>query len=192
MRNDARTVSLYIGLGAIAASVFAADFFTPLGVAVWIFYIVPVGLTILGDDDGAPVIAAIGCTLLDAGHGVHRLARGLVVTWVAYVNRACRSSAVIWTIALLARGLASSHASRVEADDWIRRTQTQLLDAMQGELSVADIGARALRVCVPAIDAPVVALYAFDGTVLRLTATEGLRAGVGCPARLSTWRRSRR
>ena len=66
MPQDTRTLSLYIGLGAIASAVFAADLFTPLGVAVWILYILPVGLTLLGRDptsaiESSPCIASSSC-----------------------------------------------------------------------------------------------------------------------------------
>src|SRR5689334_3307388 len=62
--ETARAISVYIVAGAIAAGIFAADLLTPLGVAVWILYILPVGLTLLGRDETAPIIAGVGCTLL--------------------------------------------------------------------------------------------------------------------------------
>ena len=184
MPQDTRTLSLYVGLGAIAAAVFAADLFTPLGVAVWILYILPVGLTLLGRDQSAPIVAAIGCTLLMVitaftdTPGQHR-----------HLGRLRQSRlfgvVTIWTMALLARSRISVR-TRLEAEDWIRRTQTQLLEAMQGELSMADIGSRALKVLSSSLDAQVLALYGFDGTALRLTATHALRAGVDVPDTFET------
>ena len=131
MPQDTRTLSLYIGLGAIAAAVFAADLFTPLGVAVWILYILPVGLTLLGREPTAPILAAIGCTLLMVVTAFTD-APGQIVTWVAYINRACGVVA-IWSMALLARSRIGVR-TRLEEEDWLRRVQTQLLEAMQGEL----------------------------------------------------------
>jgi signal transduction histidine kinase/CheY-like chemotaxis protein len=52
---------------------------------------------------------------------------------------------------------------------------------MQGELSVSDIGDRALRILAQAMEAPIIVLYVFDGSVLRFAAAEGLRAGVEVP-----------
>ena len=181
--QDTRTLSLYIGLGAIAAAVFAADLFTPLGVAVWILYILPVGLTLLGREPVAPILAAIGCTLLMVVT-VFTDTPGQIVTWVAYVNRAC-GVATIWTMALLARSRIGVR-TRLEGEDWLRRVQTQLLEAMQGELSMADVGSRALKVLASSTDAQVLALYGFDGTALRLTATHALRAGVDVPDTFET------
>ena len=183
MPQDTRTLSLYIGLGAIAAAVFAADLFTPLGVAVWILYILPVGLTLLGREPVAPILAAIGCTLLMVVT-VFTDTPGQIVTWVAYVNRAC-GVVTIWTMALLARSRIGVR-TRLEGEDWLRRVQTQLLEAMQGELSMADVGSRALKVLASSTDAQVLALYGFDGTALRLTATHALRAGVDVPDTFET------
>jgi signal transduction histidine kinase/DNA-binding response OmpR family regulator len=176
--ETARAISVYIVAGAIAAGIFAADLLTPLGIAVWILYILPVGLTLLGRDETAPIIAGVGCTLLLVVTAFSDTA-GLVVAWVAYVNRIFGVGA-IWTIVWLARTRITTR-QQLEAEEWLRARQTQLLEAMQGELSLADIGAKALRVLATAIDAPVIALYAFDGQALRLTATEGLRGGVDVP-----------
>jgi signal transduction histidine kinase/DNA-binding response OmpR family regulator len=174
----AGAISIYVFAGALAAAIFAADLLTPLGIAVWILYILPVGLTLLGRDDSAPIIAGVGCTLL-LGITAFSGGQGLVVPWVAYVNRIFGVGA-IWTIVWLARTRILMRR-QLEAEEWLRGRHTQLLEAMQGELSLADIGARTLRVLATAIDAPVIALYAFDGQALRLTATEGLRGGVDLP-----------
>ena len=183
MPEDTRTLSLYVALGAIAAAVFAGDLSTPLGVAVWILYILPVGLTLLGRDQVAPIIAAIGCTLLMVVT-MFTDAPGSIATWVAYVNRAC-GIVTIWTMALLVRSRIGVR-TRLESEDWLRRTQTQLLEAMQGELSTAEIGSRALKVLAASTDAQVLALYGFDGSALRLTATHALRAGVDVPDTFET------
>jgi len=183
LQQDTRTLSLYVGLGAIASAVFAADLFTPLGIAVWILYILPVGLTLLGRDRSAPILAAIGCTMLMVITAFTD-SPGSTATWIAYVNRVF-GVAAIWTMAILARSRISVRI-RLESEDWIRRTQTQLLEAMQGELSMADIGSRALKVLSSSLDAQVLALYGFDGTALRLTATHALRAGVDVPDTFQT------
>jgi signal transduction histidine kinase/DNA-binding response OmpR family regulator len=178
LQQDNRSIPLYLGLGAIATAIFAADLFTPLGVAVWILYIVPIGLTLLGRDPSAPIIGAIGCTLLMLVTLVTDRP-GDIETWAAYVNRVC-GVATIWAMALLARSRIGVRL-RLEDEDWIRGTQTRLLEAMQGELSIQEIGSRALKVLAPGIDAQVLALYGYDGSALRLTATHALRPGVDVP-----------
>jgi CheY-like chemotaxis protein len=178
--GDAQTRAnwlLYIGLGALAVVVFGVDLATPLGVAVWILYVVPLGLTLLGTIPIAPVIGAVGCTLLMLV--TLTVDRAVVEPWVAYVNRVC-GIVVIWTIALLARNLIQNR-NRLQAEDWIRRTRTRLLEGIQGELALAEIGERALSIVAPALGSPVSALYAHDGSVLRLVATRGLRSGADVP-----------
>ena len=61
---------------------------------------------------------------------------------------------VIWAMAFLARSLINTR-NHVEAEERLRRTQTRLLEAMQGELSLSEIGTRALEVIASAIGAPV-------------------------------------
>jgi signal transduction histidine kinase/CheY-like chemotaxis protein len=168
---------LYITLAGLAAGVFAVDLFTPLGVAVWILYVVPLALTVLGPDDTAPMLGALGGTML------------MIVTlftdtpgltpWIANVNRVC-GIVVIWTISALARSIIQAR-NRIETEDWLHRAQTRLLEGMQGELSVAEIAKRSLAALSAAVDSPVGAFYVHNGTELRLTASHGLRAGADVP-----------
>jgi signal transduction histidine kinase/DNA-binding response OmpR family regulator len=176
--ETAQAISLYVVAGAMAAAIFAADLLTPLGITVWILYILPVGLMLLGREVSAPLIAGVGCTLLmlvtaftDKG--------ALVMPWVAYVNRAFGVGA-IWTIVWLSRTRILTRL-QLEREEWLRRTQMRLLESMQGELSMSDLGTRALEVLSSAVTAPVMVLYAFDGTLLRLIAAIGLRSGVDVP-----------
>ena len=171
------TAPIYIGLIGLATVIFAADLFTTLGIAVWIFYVLPVGLTLVGRDSTLPLITALACSILIV---VTMLTDPPGITpWIAYVNRGF-GLVVIWTMAFLARNLINTR-NRVEAEESLRRTQTRLLEAMQGELSLSEIGTRALDVIAGAIDAPVSALYARTGSQLRLAASQGLRAGAELP-----------
>jgi hypothetical protein len=163
--------SLCAAVGIVTMLVFAGDLATPLGVAIWILYVVPLALTLFSRNPLTPVIAAFAFTML------------MVVTlfsdtpgiarWVVYVNRSC-GTAVIWSIAFLARNLIETRG-RVEREEWIRATQARLLQSLQGELSQQEIGARVLGVIGPAAGAPVSAIYASDGSDLQLIASQGLR-----------------
>jgi signal transduction histidine kinase/CheY-like chemotaxis protein len=171
------TAALYIGLIGLATAVFAADLFTVLGIAVWIFYLVPVGLTLVGRDPALPLVTALGCSLLIV---VPMLTDPPGITpWIAYANRTF-GIVVLWAMAFVARNLIATR-NTVESEEWFRRTQGSLLEAMQGELSMKEIGTRALDVIAGAMDAPVGALYANQGTALRLAASRGLPAGTALP-----------
>jgi signal transduction histidine kinase/CheY-like chemotaxis protein len=172
------SAALYAALAAIGVIVLAADLGTPLGVAVWILYVLPVGLTVLGREPAAPLFAALGSTLLMVAT-VFTDSPG-IAPWVAYTNRLF-GVLVLWTIAWLVRSIMLARIA-AETEDWIRRTQTELLQELQGERSLREIGERTLDVLGRALDAPVTALYAVSGTSLTLVTTRGLRPGVETPA----------
>ena len=168
---------LLLAIPSLMLAVFAADLFTPLGVAVWILYVVPIALTLLARSPDLPIAAAtvaFGLMLLT----LFTDEPGLTL-WVAQVNRGC-GTVVVWSVAFLARGLIQQR-SRVEREEWIRGTEAEVLAAMQGERPLPEIGRSALEVVARALQAPVAAVYASDGPEQTLIATRGLRAGDDVP-----------
>ncbi len=171
------TPLLLLLIPSLMLAVFAADLFTPLGVAVWILYVVPLALTLLARNPNLPIAAATVAfglmllTLLTYEPGI--------TLWVAQVNRGC-GIVVVWSVAFLARGLILQR-NRVEHEEWIRSTEAEVLAAMQGERPLAEIGRRALEVIAGALGAPVAAVYATEGPEQTLIATRGLRAGEDVP-----------
>src|SRR5690606_10108512 len=120
--------------------VFVIDLLTPLGIAVWILYFLPIALTVLGRDPRAPMIAASISTLLML-FTVVTDAPGIAPS-IGYFNRLV-GIVVIWAIAILARNLISNR-NLVETEDWIRSEHNHLLERLQGDLSLREIGDRAL------------------------------------------------
>ena len=47
---------------ALAVGIFAIDWFTPLGVAVWVLYVVPVAVTVVGHMPAVPLYVATAST----------------------------------------------------------------------------------------------------------------------------------
>jgi signal transduction histidine kinase/CheY-like chemotaxis protein len=158
--------------------VFIADVFTPLGVAVWILYIIPIGLSMRGANPANPLMLAALCTGLMA-LTLATDAPGVTAGWSAQVNRAC-GVAVVWTIALLTSRLVTAR-NAAQAEDLINATEAQLFAQLQGELSPAQIGERALAVLSDAFRSPVGALYARTADSLELAMTRGLRSDTDLP-----------
>ena len=52
------SLALYAALSAVGVLILALDLMTPLGVAVWILYVVPIGLTLFGTSPSVPIVAA--------------------------------------------------------------------------------------------------------------------------------------
>ena len=155
MQRQQQSLWLYIGLALIGAGIFAADLFTPLGLAVWILYVIPIALTLLGRHRDTPIVAAAISTVLMV-ITVMTDAPGVTPS-VAYTNRAC-GVAVIWAIAILARTLLATRA-QLEEEAWIRQAQTAILEQLQGERSLSEIGHRTLTAVASALDAPAGAMY---------------------------------
>jgi signal transduction histidine kinase/DNA-binding response OmpR family regulator len=168
---------LVIAIPTSMLLVFAVDLFTPLGIAVWILYVVPVALTQFGRNPLLPLYAGAVAFLLMV-FTLFTDEPG-IIPWVAQVNRIC-GMVVVWAIAFLSRGLIVQRAN-VEREEWIRSTEAEVLAAMQGERPLGDVGASALDVLTRALDAPVAALYATDGSEQNLIATRGLQLGVDVP-----------
>ena len=168
---------LYSCLVVLAAAVFVGDLYTPVDIAVWTLYVLPIGLTLLARNPSAPIIGAAGCTLL-MGVTLFTDTPG-VTPRVAYVNRGC-GLVVIWTIAALARNLIDSR-NCAEAEEWLRGVQARLLEAMQGARSLPETGERMLDVIAVSLTASVAVLYASEDAKFRLVASMGLQPGAQVP-----------
>jgi CheY-like chemotaxis protein len=170
-------VGLYATQVVLAAAIFVADLYTVLGLAVWILYIVPIGLSMRGTSPSAPLGLAAACTAL------------MVLTfltddpglswWFALINRIC-GVVVIWTIGILANQLVKAR-NEAEREDWIKSYEGRLYSDLQGDLSLSQIAERALAVLTEALDAPVAAVYALSSGEVQLAGTRGLRSGTDVP-----------
>jgi signal transduction histidine kinase/CheY-like chemotaxis protein len=172
-----QTFTLYAVVAALGVLVLILDLMTPLGVAVWILYVIPLGLTLFGRNPNIPLSAAAFFTLAMA-ITLTTDAPGLVRTF-AIVNRVC-GVAVIWTVALLARAIIVSR-NRLADEEWVRTTHMRVLEQAAGDPTLDLLATRTLDELARALGAPVAAMYAFDGMRLRLAATHGLGTGAGVP-----------
>jgi signal transduction histidine kinase/CheY-like chemotaxis protein len=172
-----QTLTLYAVVAALAALVLILDLMTPLGVAVWILYVIPLGLTLYGRNPAVPVSAAAFCTLAMA-ITLMTDAPGLVRTY-AIVNRVC-GIAVIWTVALLARAIIISR-NRLADEEWVQTTHMRVLEQAAGDPPLEQLAVRTLDELSRALGASVGAMYAYDGARLHLAGTHGLGAGAAVP-----------
>src|SRR5215217_2436677 len=63
-RPDDKDALAYLGIAALFACVFIADYFTRLGLAEWIFYVLPIGMCLFQRHPAAPIGAALLATVL--------------------------------------------------------------------------------------------------------------------------------
>jgi CheY-like chemotaxis protein/signal transduction histidine kinase len=123
------------------AVVFIIDVRTPIGVATWLLYLLPILMCFLVPKAWLPLLLAAAATGL------------IVVDWflspagmssdVAQVNRGM-GLIVIWSTAVLARNTLAAR-NLLRAQDWMRTARARLADSLVGEQSLARMGQRVLE-----------------------------------------------
>lgn len=148
------------GLHAIlvvaTAVVIALDLLLPLGLVVWVFYLAPLVLSVLGWRSWVPVaIAAVASGAI---------AMGMMASppsdwpaWMVLTNRAF-GLVTLWAVALVARQLVATRV-RVHRDVWVQSVQTRLFQSLQGELTEQEVGRNVLERLAVDLGVQVGALY---------------------------------
>ena len=63
-RDTDKKLALYFSIVGLMAGVFLADYYTRLGLAEWIFYVLPVAICIFGARPELPLFIAAGASAL--------------------------------------------------------------------------------------------------------------------------------
>jgi len=166
--------------GAIAASmvgVLVADLATPLGVAVWVFYLIPVALSLWTWRPAVPIAIAVAVTSLTVityltdepgmDRDVARLNRsfGILTAWIM---------AVVGF--LFVRGRIA-----VRRQEWLQTAQTGLSETMVGDPRPEQLGERVLKFLAEYLGAHSGAFFAADAGRFRRVATYAIPKPGGVP-----------
>jgi signal transduction histidine kinase/CheY-like chemotaxis protein len=179
--REGTSPALLFVIGALLLGVIIADLMSPLGLAVWVFYMVPVGACLFSRSPLLPLQVAMLVTALVALLVVKPFgSEPLVERWLALGNRSMYV-AMLWPVAYMIQRLIASRQA-AERKEWLEGTQAALLASLQGELSVKEVSMRTLAGVVDALGAPVGALYLRTGSELERVAAHGLELE-GTPAR---------
>jgi GAF domain-containing protein len=144
---------------ALVLAVVSADLVVPLGVAVWVFYALPLGVSAFSRESTLPVIvAAIATagTLLSLVFDPFDTA-AVVEPWIGLLNRSLYV-VTLWPFAFMIRRLIGVRES-AEREAWLRSSQATLLESLQGDLSVVEVAQRVVEGAARAVGALVGALY---------------------------------
>ncbi|MEO8064148.1 MAG: response regulator [Pseudomonadota bacterium] len=164
---------MFWAIGLSILTVFAIDLQTPIGVATWILYLVPLILCFRVSKPWLPALVASICTVL------------LVIDWffsapgvaeqIAQLNRAL-GIVVMWCTALLARQTLLVRI-RLRQDEWVRTARTRIADAVAGEQSLIRLAERVLETLIGHLGAQAGAMYVAEasGNYVRM-------GSVGLPA----------
>jgi signal transduction histidine kinase/CheY-like chemotaxis protein len=174
MLKDSRYLSawLHFAIAILLVTVFLIDWLTPLRVAIWVFYVLPVVMCMWTDRPIVPVATASAAAVLMVAGYVLSNSAGAANTDVLSINRAM-GIFVLLVLGAVAYLYIKSRLS-VQRIAWLQQGVAQIGLQMRGEQSPASIGASILRSLVPYVNAKVGVIYALDGDVLTRIASWAL------------------
>lgn len=161
---------LLVTIAGITAAVFLADYLTPLGIVVWVFYLVPIMLCAYGRNPDLPIVVTGAAAILIAVSSVTDSAG--VARSIAFTNRALGVTALVGA-AVLVRQIVEARTAGAR-EEWLRHVHAGMLDRLQGDLGVAEVGERALASLGEALAVTVGAFYHAVGGEARLAASAAL------------------
>jgi CheY-like chemotaxis protein len=171
----------YAAMAVALAGVFVADLATPLGVAVWVIYLVPVGLTLFVWRPAVPFIVAAAATVAIIMGFL--LSSGGINPALAEINRSM-GVATIWGLALICSQLIKSKL-KVRQEEWLQTGQTRLNDKMSGDQQLTQLGENILRYLCEYLDAHAGAIFIEDSGTFRRFAAYALPPESHVPERFT-------
>jgi CheY-like chemotaxis protein len=154
----------------LTVAVFIADYLTPLGIIVWVFYLAPIMLCAYSRrPDLSIVVAGVAAVLIAVSALTDTPGISPVI---AFVNRGLGVTALVATAVLVRQIVQARVAS--ERENWIRRVHAALLERLQGDFGLVEIGERVLAELMDALAVTVGAFYHAAGGEARLAAAVAL------------------
>jgi CheY-like chemotaxis protein/signal transduction histidine kinase len=152
-QND--DMPIHVGIAVLSALIFAVDVVLPIGVALWVFYMLPVVLSVFQRHKYVPLMVAMLEVVL--------IVAGTFLPWGGQVplqNIVNRTFGVITLFATALLGMQVI-AARLKAQRlmWLQQGESALAQDLLGEQSVQDIGQNALRALARVMNVQVGALY---------------------------------
>ncbi|MCG5259097.1 response regulator [Cupriavidus gilardii] len=163
----------------LLAVLLVADLMTPLGVAEWIFYLLPICLCVFVDRPTMPLWTAGSATLLIAAGYIFSPAGG--DSTIGLINRLCGVVVMWFLAAAIYRYIASQLQMRRFV--WLQEGQVRVVQQTRGLDTPAEVGTALLRVLVPLAQAQAGVVYQLeDGSLKRIA---GWAAPADTPERLA-------
>jgi CheY-like chemotaxis protein len=175
MTRFERTPTPFINtaVGVSLPVIFLADLYIPLGIAVWVFYLLPIVLSYLMWRPMVPPLIAGAVIVLTVGGFF--LSPPLADPAVALTNRVfgigC-ALALSWLGYQFIR-----NKLEVRKQEWLQSGQTVLSENMAGDQTLSVLGDKVLRVLAEYTDAQAGVIFIEDGGVFRRFATYGVPEG---------------
>ncbi len=149
----------------LLAALLVADLLTPLGVAEWIFYLLPICLCVFVDRPMMPLWTAAGATLLMAAGYIFSPGGGDPT--IGLINRLCGTVVMWFLAAAIYRYIASQLQMRRFV--WLQEGQVRVVQQTRGLDTPAEVGTALLRALVPLVQAQAGVVYRLeDASLMRV------------------------
>ena len=170
--DNEKNTPLLLLIAGLLVCVFIADYYTRLGLAEWIFYILPVGICIFAASAVLPLyVAAIASILVFIGFVVSPLGMDAEL---AGINRAI-GLVTIWVVALIVRQVLQTRLE-VRRYTWINAGHAEVSRCALGNLAPEEVGSAQLTALAQHLHAELAALYRIEGGDVLRVASYGLES----------------
>ncbi|AOB33878.1 histidine kinase [Bordetella sp. H567] len=146
---------IHLGIAVLSVLIFAIDIVTPIGVAIWVFYTLPVVLSVFQRHKYVPLLIAMLELVF--------IVAGTFLPWGGDIPLQNLMNRIFGVVTLIATALLGVQviAARLNAQRlmWLQQGESALAQDLLGEQSVQDIGQNAMRALARIMDAQVGALY---------------------------------
>ena len=159
------------------AMVFVSDVYTPLGIAVWVFYLLPMVLSYFLWNPAMPPIIAGAVTVLTVA-GLWLSPAGIEFTNAA-INRIF-GFVTTWALAAVGSQFITNKLA-VQRQEWLQAGKALLNQAMAGDLHLPQLGDKVLHTLAEYLGVEAGAIFIQDGGSFRRFATYGIPEGARVP-----------
>ncbi len=171
------TPLIFTAIGIAFVTVFVGDMATPLGFAVWAFYLVPVALALFTWQPKLPLaISFLASILLIIGF---YMSPPMIDPRVAVANRAV-GFVIIWIVSYI---IAQSIRNRlmVRSQQWVQTGEATVSERMVGELRLEQLGENVLQTISQYVDAQAALFYVEEGGLFRRSAAYAVSSTADVP-----------
>src|SRR5262245_27101014 len=160
---------LYALILAMTICVFVIDLYTPPGVSEWVFYCIPLVISFLLWHPLIPPGLAVAMTLLAAIGNAD----------LTFQNRGY-GVVTFWVLAVTGYFFIRTKLS-VKRQEWLHGSQVGLASAIAGDVSVAQLGERALKFLAERLGCNAGAIFVENGAAYRRSASYAIPGGAAVP-----------
>jgi CheY-like chemotaxis protein len=170
-RESDYSAFIYLAIVLSGLAILVADLYTPLGIAVWVIYLVPVVLSFVQLRPALPLLVALIATVMMISTYLTDTRLEGITVQVALVNRIF-GVLTLWVMAAFGFFFIRNKLA-IRHQQWLQQGQNQLNEVLRGELELRELSQNLLAFLATHLDAHAGALYVDKKGTFQLTGTFG-------------------